>query len=89
MVFVNRLMKLLNTNKLKGVKNYFECEMNICLVLEFEKLTYVTIYPLLVEIDPDSTPKERETFEKWKDDNLRVKSYILRSMVPDFLKQYI
>ena len=68
------LMKLLNSNKLKGAENYFEWQMNMRLVLEYEKLTYVTINPLPVDIDSDSTPKERETFDRWKDDNLKVKS---------------
>ena len=89
MASANLLIKLLDTNKLKGSENYFEWTMNIRLVLEYEKLGYVTKNSLPVDIDPESTPEERRTFEIWKDDNLKVKSYILGSMVPDFLRQYI
>ena len=63
--------------------------MNMRLVLEYENLTYVTINPLLVDINPDSTLEEWETFDRWKNDNLKVKSYILGSMVLDLLRQYI
>ena len=86
MAAVNPLMKLLDSYKLKGAENYLEWEMIIRLILEYEKLTYVSINPLHVDINPDSTPEERETFDRWKDDNLKVKSYILGSMVPDLLR---
>ena len=61
MAAANPLIRLLDTNKLKGADNYFEWEMNIRLVLEFKKLTYVTVNLLPVEIDHDSTLEERET----------------------------
>ena len=89
MASANPLARLLDSNKLKEAKNYHEWELNMRVVLESEKLSYVTLNPLPLDIDPDSTPEEHETFNKWKDDNLRVKSYILGSMTPDLLRQYI
>ena len=58
-------------------------------LIEYEKLIYVTINPLPVDIDPDSTLEEREPFDRWKVDNLKVKSYIFGSMVPNLLIYYI
>ena len=89
MASANPLARLLDSNKLKGAENHHEWELNMMVVFESEKLSYVTLNPLPLDIDPESTLEEHETFNKWKDDNFRVKSYILGSMTPDLLRQYI
>ena len=86
---MNPLTRLLDSNKLKGAENYHEWHLNLRVVLESERLQYIAESSLPVNIDPRSTPEEFETFQKWKDDNLKVKSYILGSMLPDLIRQYI
>ena len=60
MASANLLARLLDSNKLKGPENYYEWELNIRVILELEKLSYVTLNPLLLDIDPESTPEEHE-----------------------------
>ena len=87
MTVVNPLMQLLDCNKLKDPRTTLSGKWTSA--LKFEELSYVTINPLPVEINSDSTLAEQEIFEKWNDESLMVKSYILWSMVPDLLRQYI
>ena len=42
-----------------------------------------------IAIPEESTAEEYETFQKWKDDNLRVRFYILSSMSPELKRQYM
>ena len=85
----NPLTRLLDSNKLTGTENFHDWELNLKLILESEKLSYVVDNPLPIDIDPTSNPEEHVTFNKWKDDNLKVKSYMLGSVSTDLLHQYI
>ena len=85
----NPLTRLLDSNKLTETENFHDWELNLKLILESEKLSYVVDNPLPIDIDPTSTLEEHVTFNKWKDDNLKVKSYMLGSVSTDLLRQYI
>ena len=82
----NPLTRLLDSNKWIGIENFYDWELNLRLILESEKLSYVVDNPLPIDIDPASTPEEHVTFNKWKDDNLKVKSYMLGSISTDLLR---
>ena len=63
--------------------------MDLRIVLEFEKIWYVLDAPLPIAIPPESTPEEHLTFQKWKADDLKVRSYILGSLTQELKRSYI
>ena len=79
---------MLDANKLKGAENFTDWEMDLRIVLDSEKLGYVLEGPLPLAVDEDASKEERRVFETWKDDDLRVKSYILSSLSPKLKQQY-
>ena len=83
----NPFARVLDANKLSGPEYFSDWELDLKIVLRSEKLTYVLDSPLPLDIAPESTPEERETFQKWTDDDLRVRSLILCSMTPDLKRQ--
>ena len=83
----NSLAKILDTHKLIGM-NFKIWYRNLIIILDSEKLGYVLDGPMPKTLSDDSSPEERETFQKWKDDNLRVRSYILASMSDDLQGQH-
>ena len=60
----NPFARVLDANKLSGLENFFDWELDLKIVLRSEKLTYVLENPLPLDITPKSTPEERETFQK-------------------------
>ncbi|KAL0361242.1 UNVERIFIED_CONTAM: hypothetical protein Sradi_3808700 [Sesamum radiatum] len=58
------------------------------IVLDFENQGYVLDKPLPVTLSEGSSPEERLTFEKWHEDNRKVRSIILASMTNEIQKQY-
>ncbi|KAL0449129.1 UNVERIFIED_CONTAM: hypothetical protein Slati_1469300 [Sesamum latifolium] len=58
------------------------------IVLVFENQGYVLDKPLPVTLPEGSSPEERLTFEKWHEDNRKVRNIILASMTNEIQKQY-
>ncbi|KAL0434408.1 UNVERIFIED_CONTAM: hypothetical protein Slati_2775100 [Sesamum latifolium] len=77
----------MDTNKFNGT-NYNDWLRNLIIVLDFENQRYVLDKPLPTALPEGSSPKERVTFEKWLEDNRKVRNIILASMTNDIQKQY-
>ncbi|KAL0295195.1 UNVERIFIED_CONTAM: hypothetical protein Sradi_6847600 [Sesamum radiatum] len=58
------------------------------IVLDFKNQGYVLDKPLPVTLPEGSSPEERLTFEKWHEDNRKLRSIILASMTNEIQKQY-
>ncbi|KAL0463036.1 UNVERIFIED_CONTAM: hypothetical protein Slati_0191200 [Sesamum latifolium] len=58
------------------------------IVLDFENHGYVLDKTLPTALPEGSSPEERLTFEKWHEDNRKVRSIILASMTNEIQKQY-
>ncbi|KAL0409800.1 UNVERIFIED_CONTAM: hypothetical protein Sradi_1914400 [Sesamum radiatum] len=68
----------METNKFNGT-NYNDWLRNLRIVLDFENQGYVLDKLLPVTLPEGSSPEERLTFEKWHEDNRKVRaSYWLR-----------
>ncbi|KAL0458382.1 UNVERIFIED_CONTAM: hypothetical protein Slati_0465400 [Sesamum latifolium] len=63
-------------------------EIFIWIVLDFENQAYVLDRSLPRALPEQSTHEERLTFEKWHEDNRKVRSIVLESMTNDIQKQY-
>ncbi|KAK4384677.1 hypothetical protein Sango_3036900 [Sesamum angolense] len=55
---------------------------------DFENQGYVLDNPLPTALLEGSSPEQRVTFEKWLEDNFKVRSIILASMTNEIQKQY-
>ncbi|KAL0420522.1 UNVERIFIED_CONTAM: hypothetical protein Slati_3075100 [Sesamum latifolium] len=77
----------MDTNKFNGT-NYNDWLMNLRIVLNFEKQGYVLDKPLPTALLEGCSPEERLTFDKWLEDNRKVRSIILASMTNEIQKQY-
>ncbi|KAL0427815.1 UNVERIFIED_CONTAM: hypothetical protein Slati_2956300 [Sesamum latifolium] len=75
------------TNKFNGT-NYNDWLRNLRIVLDFENQGYVLDKPLPAILPEGSSPEERLTFEKWHEDNCKVRSIILASLTNEIQKQY-
>ncbi|KAL0463051.1 UNVERIFIED_CONTAM: hypothetical protein Slati_0192700 [Sesamum latifolium] len=83
----NPLTLIMDTNKLNGT-NYNDWLRNLKIVLDFENQGYVLDKPLPTVLPEGSSPEERLTFDKWLEDNRKVRSIILASMTNEIQKQY-
>ncbi|KAL0430913.1 UNVERIFIED_CONTAM: hypothetical protein Sradi_0717300 [Sesamum radiatum] len=83
----NPLTLIMETNKFDGT-NFNDWLSNLRIVLDFENQGYVLDKPLPVTLSEGSSPEERLTFEKWHEDNHKVRSIILASMTNEIQKQY-
>ncbi|KAL0457700.1 UNVERIFIED_CONTAM: hypothetical protein Slati_0397200 [Sesamum latifolium] len=77
----------METNKFNGT-NYNDWLKNLRIVLDFKNQGYVLDKPLPAILPEGSSPEERLTFEKWHEDNHKVRSIILASMTNEIQKQY-
>ncbi|KAL0445879.1 UNVERIFIED_CONTAM: hypothetical protein Slati_1715800 [Sesamum latifolium] len=77
----------METNKFNGT-NYTDWLRNLRIVLDFETQGYVLDKPLSTALPEGSSREERLTFEKWHEDNRKVRSIILPSMTNEIHKQY-
>ncbi|KAL0416569.1 UNVERIFIED_CONTAM: Retrovirus-related Pol polyprotein from transposon RE2 [Sesamum latifolium] len=77
----------METNKFNGT-NYNDWLRNLRIVLDFENQGYVLDKPLPTALPEGSSPEERVTFDKWHEDNRKVRSIILASMTNEIQKQY-
>ncbi|KAL0292702.1 UNVERIFIED_CONTAM: hypothetical protein Sradi_6978800 [Sesamum radiatum] len=83
----NSLTLIMETNKFNGT-NYNDWLRNLKIVLDFENQGYVLDKPLPTALPERSSPEERVTFNKWHEDNRKVRSIILASMTNEIQKQY-
>ncbi|KAL0449555.1 UNVERIFIED_CONTAM: hypothetical protein Slati_1511900 [Sesamum latifolium] len=83
----NPLTLIMKTNKFNGT-NYNDWLRNLRIVLDFKNQGYVLDKPLPMALPEWSSPKERLTFEKWHEDNRKVRNIILASMTNEIQKQY-
>ncbi|KAL0418966.1 UNVERIFIED_CONTAM: hypothetical protein Sradi_1310100 [Sesamum radiatum] len=83
----NPLTLIMETNKFNGM-NYNDWLRNMSIVLDFENQGYVLDKPLPMVMPEGSSPEERIMFEKWLEDNYKVRSIILAWMTNDIQKQY-
>ncbi|KAL0294070.1 UNVERIFIED_CONTAM: hypothetical protein Sradi_6904300 [Sesamum radiatum] len=77
----------MKTNKFNGT-NYNNWLRNLRIVLDFENQGFVLDKPLPTVLPEVSSPEERVTFDKWHEDNRKVRSIILASMTNEIQKQY-
>ena len=84
---LNPLLKILDTHRLTG-PNFQVWYRNLRIVLDSERIGYVLKGPVPKSLSDESSPEERDTFQKWKDDNLKVRSYMLASMSDDLQTQH-
>ncbi|KAL0463011.1 UNVERIFIED_CONTAM: hypothetical protein Slati_0188700 [Sesamum latifolium] len=77
----------METNKFNGT-NYNDWLRNLGIVLDFKNQGYVLDKPLPMALPEGSSPQERVTFDKWLEDNRKVRSIILASMTNEVQKQY-
>ncbi|KAL0386291.1 UNVERIFIED_CONTAM: hypothetical protein Sradi_3023400 [Sesamum radiatum] len=83
----NPLTLIMETNKFNGT-NYNDWLRNLRIVLDFENQGYVLDKPLPTALPEGSSPEVRVTFNKWHEDNRKVRSIILTSMTNEIQKQY-
>ncbi|KAL0386101.1 UNVERIFIED_CONTAM: hypothetical protein Sradi_3004400 [Sesamum radiatum] len=77
----------MDTNKFNGT-NYNDWLRNLKIVLDFENQGYILDKPLPTALLEGSSPEERLTFDKWLEDNRKVRSIILALMTNQIQKQY-
>ncbi|KAL0420268.1 UNVERIFIED_CONTAM: hypothetical protein Slati_3049700 [Sesamum latifolium] len=83
----NPLTLIVDTNKFNGT-NYNDWLINLTIVLDFENQGYVLDKPLPTALPEGSSPEKRLMFNKWLEDNRKVRSIILASMTNEIQKQY-
>ncbi|KAL0284402.1 UNVERIFIED_CONTAM: hypothetical protein Sradi_7198500 [Sesamum radiatum] len=83
----NPLTAILEANIFNGT-NYNDWLRNLRIVLDFENQTYVLDRSLPRALPEESIHEERLTFEKWLEDNRKVRSIVLGSITNDIQKQY-
>ena len=82
----NSFARILDMNKLKDAENFADWELDLRIVIDSEKLGYVLESLLPFVLCEDETLEELQVFQSWKDDDLKVKSYILSSLTPGLNK---
>ncbi|KAL0427659.1 UNVERIFIED_CONTAM: Transposon Ty2-GR1 Gag-Pol polyprotein [Sesamum latifolium] len=83
----NPLTLIMEINKFNGT-NYNDWLRNLRIVLDFKNQGYVLDKPLPTALLEGSSSEERVTFDKWHEDNRKVRSIILASMTNEIQKQY-
>ncbi|KAK9218281.1 hypothetical protein WN943_006918 [Citrus x changshan-huyou] len=83
----NPLARILENYRLTG-PNYVDWFRNLRIVLNYERISYVldTLKPN--EISEGASEANRVTYQKWQDDDLSAKSYILASMSNELQRQH-
>ena len=82
----NPLARILETNHLIGI-NYKDWLRNLKIVLTLEKLSHIPDQKLIV-LSNYPTAEQKIAFEKWMDEDSRVKCYILASMSNELQSQH-
>jgi len=79
MVTTNPLASIFVKNCLTG-SNFIDWVRNIRIVLNSEKIEYVLNEKMPDSFPQDGTQEECIAYDKWHDDDLKVRSYMLASM---------
>ncbi|KAH9750809.1 Integrase catalytic domain-containing protein [Citrus sinensis] len=83
----NLLARILENYRLTG-PNYVDLFRNLRIVLNYERISYVLDTSNLNEIPEGASEADRVTYQKWQDDDLSAKSYILASMSNELQRQH-
>ncbi|KZT75308.1 hypothetical protein F511_47667 [Dorcoceras hygrometricum] len=75
----NSLAAILNCNKFTGL-NYQDWLRNLKIVLASEKLLYTLEKTPPKEAPADASPEELAKLDKWWDDELKARCYVIASM---------
>ena len=86
MLASNPLAHILEINRLTGT-NYEDCLRNLRIVPTSEKLSHVLDQKPIV-LPNCSITEQRAAFEKWMDEDSRVKCYVLASMSSKLQSQH-
>ncbi|KAL0409625.1 UNVERIFIED_CONTAM: hypothetical protein Sradi_1896900 [Sesamum radiatum] len=78
----------MDTNKFNAT-NYNDWLRNLRIVLDFKNQGYVLDKPLPTALSEGSSHEERLTFDKWLEDNRKVRSIILASMTNEIRSNMI
>ncbi|XP_030475902.1 uncharacterized protein LOC115693069 [Syzygium oleosum] len=87
MVTTNPLASILDKNYLAG-PNFTDWVRNLRIVLNSEKIGYVLDQKILDSFPKGGTQEEHVTYDKWCDDDLKVRTYMLASMNNELQKKY-
>ncbi|XP_020082582.1 uncharacterized protein LOC109706190 [Ananas comosus] len=82
----NPLTKILDANRLTG-PNFSDWLRNLRIILNSEKIAYILTTPA-PELPADDNEEERAAYEKWIDDDNRVRCYMLASMSNELQRQH-
>ena len=82
----NPLARILETNRLIGIK-YKDWLKNLKIILTSKKLGHILNQEPIV-LPNHLTTKQRVAFEKWMDEDSRVKYYVLASMSNELQSQH-
>ncbi|XP_020111092.1 uncharacterized protein LOC109726074 [Ananas comosus] len=82
----NPLANILDTNRLTG-PNFTNWPRNLRIVLNSEKLAYVLDTETRA-VPENPTAQQRAARNKWTDDNIKVKCYMLASMSIELQRQH-
>ncbi|KAL0402007.1 UNVERIFIED_CONTAM: hypothetical protein Slati_4230600 [Sesamum latifolium] len=83
----NPLTLIMETNKFNGT-NYNDWLRNLRIIQDFKNQGYVLDKPLPTALPEGSSQEESVTFDKWHEDNRKVRSIILAFMTNEIQKQY-
>ncbi|KZV06573.1 hypothetical protein F511_45945 [Dorcoceras hygrometricum] len=75
----NPLAAILDSNRFTGL-NYQDWLRNLNLVLSSEKLVYAIEKSPPEEAPADISPEELITLDKWRDDEVKARCYVMASM---------
>ncbi|XP_052171564.1 uncharacterized protein LOC127787546 [Diospyros lotus] len=95
MASLHPLTRNLDKHQLIG-PNFNDWLLNLKLILNLEKITYVLDAPVPVPANDDGgesvpqniTQEEQDTLTKWRDDDLTARSYMLVSMSSELQRQH-
>ncbi|XP_052197420.1 uncharacterized protein LOC127804588 [Diospyros lotus] len=95
MASLHPLTRNLDKHQLTG-PNFNDWLLNLKLILNLEKITYVLDAPVPVPANDDGgenvpqniTQEEQDTLTKWRDDDLTARSYMLVSMSSELQRQH-
>ncbi|KAL9443979.1 hypothetical protein AB3S75_017201 [Citrus x aurantiifolia] len=83
----NLLARILDNYRLTG-PNYVGWFRNLRIVLNYEKISYVLNSPEPNILPEGASEAECVTYQKWQDDDLSARSYIVASMSSELQRQH-
>ncbi|KZV13682.1 hypothetical protein F511_45153 [Dorcoceras hygrometricum] len=83
----NPLAAILDSNKFTGL-NYQDCLRNLTIVLASEKLLYTLEKTPPKKAPANLSPKELANLDKWWDDELKARCYMIASMSNEMRRRF-